>query len=128
MVVLVGTEKTKFGFGVQERAKRNLYKLRSGSSRDFVNVTSSDASVVDVVSVFLNPTAVDSLSPTVQLQLSLGYGPILREQRLFANYLWFSEYPAVKLLTRPKNPISREGEKPPGESSVIGAFSSRMQP
>ena len=30
--------------------------------------------------------------------------------------------PVVKLLTRPKNPISKEGDKPAGESSILKAF------
>ena len=72
--------------------------------------------------MLLNPTAADSLSPTVQLQLVLAYGPFLKDQRLLADFLWFSRSPPVKILTRPKNPINNEGEKPPGESSIIGAF------
>jgi hypothetical protein len=49
-------------------------------------------------------------------------GPFLKTQRPFANFIWFDESPRVKLLTRPKNPISKEGEKPPGEGSVLGVF------
>lgn len=110
MIVLLSSEAVKFGFGVEERLRRNLQRR-----------TSMDAKV-DVVSVLLNPTAEDSLSSTVQLQLALGYGPYLKDQKPLAEYLWFSSYPPVKILTRTKNPISAEGEKPAGESSIIGAF------
>ena len=80
---------------------------------------------VKVLSVLLNPTAQDSLSQTVQLQLCLAYGPFLKDQKPLADFLWFTDSPPVKILTRPKNAINAEGEKPAGESSSIGAFSSR---
>ena len=76
----------------------------------------------EILSVLLNPSAADSLAVTAQLQLALAYGNSLPTQRPLADFLWYSSYPSVKLLTRPKNAISREGDKPPGESSVIGAF------
>ena len=60
-----------------------------------------------------------------QLRLSLAYGKFLPEQRMLADFVWFSKEPPLKLLTRPKNPINKEGDKPPGESSVIGAFNAR---
>jgi hypothetical protein len=110
MVVLLSSEAVKFGFGVEERLRRNLQQRKNLDEK------------VDVVSVLLNPTAEDSLSSTVQLQLALGYGPYLKDQKPLAEYLWFSNFPPVKILTRTKNPISAEGEKPPGESSIIGAF------
>ena len=126
MLVLVGTEKCKFGFGIQERAKRNLFKIRTGSLPLEVETNPVAANkrndITDVVSVLVNPTSLDSLSPTVQLQLVLGYGPTLKDQLPLGNYLWFSDSPPVKILTRPKNPVSAEGEKPAGESSIIGAF------
>lgn len=78
-----------------------------------------------VISVLLNPTADDSLSDTVQLSLCLGYGQnVLEQSRPLADYLWYSaeNRPPLKLLPRVKNPISREGDKPAGESSIIGAF------
>lgn len=46
----------------------------------------------------------------------------MTDQRPLADVLWFSEHPPVKLLCRVKNPISREGDKPAGESSILGAF------
>ena len=111
-IVLLGQGKVKFGFGVQERVERNL----------MIKYQDSQSTPVDVLSILLNPSALDSESLTSQLQLSLGYGPFLKDQRPLANYLWFSKYPPVNILTRMKNPINAEGEKPPGESSVIGAF------
>jgi hypothetical protein len=145
MIVLLDAERVKFGFGVEERLRRNLrFRLQANASAK-VSALEPDRATsiiefqgkespplplpkaleqasVDVISVLLNPTAEDSLSPTAQLQLVLGYGPFLKDQRPLAEYLWFSNYPPVKILTRPKNPISAEGEKPPGESSIIGAF------
>lgn len=120
MVVLAGVEKVKFGYGVRERAGRSLRRLREGAA----SAAGDDASKVTstVLSIILNPTAQDSLSPTVQLQLVLAYGPFLKDQRQLADFLWFSNSPPVKILTRPKNAINYEGDKPPGESSIIGAF------
>ena len=124
-VALVGNGRTKFGYGVQGRISRILnqrYDLGASSSPSTGENRKEES---DVVSMLLNPTANDSESPTAQLLLTLAYGPYLKEQRPLANYLWFSEYPQIKILTRPKNPISAEGEKPAGESSIIGAFSAR---
>jgi hypothetical protein len=75
-----------------------------------------------VVSVLLNPTALDSLSPTAQLRLALAYGPFLPKQRTLADYLWFAQSPPVRVLTHCKNAVSREGAKPAGEFSILGAF------
>jgi hypothetical protein len=113
IVVVMNGDAVKFGFGVEERLRRNIIRKRSENGAE---------GKADVVSVLLNPTAKDSLSPTVQLQLALGYGKFLKDQRPLAEYIWFSDYPPVKILTRTKNPISAEGEKPAGESSIIGAF------
>ena len=125
-VALVGSGRTKFGYGIQERTIRILNtKYGIGTSPLPSTGSSSDGDKVDVVSMLLNPTASDSESPTVQLLLTLGYGPILKEQRPLSNYLWFSNSPPIKILTRPKNPISAEDEKPAGESSIIGAFGAR---
>lgn len=143
MVVLTGGDHVKFGYGIRERASRILKKYRNdkytaslAAYELLASATSGDKKKtpqkpvepkdnVKIVSVLLNPTAQDSLSPTVQLQLCLAYGPFLKDQKPLADFLWFSTSPIVKILTRPKNPISAEGEKPPGESSIIGAFSSR---
>ena len=73
----------------------------------------------------IDPTAADSLSATAQLRLSLAYGQYLGDQRPLADFVWFSEAPPLKIIARPKNPINKEGDKPAGESSVIGAFNAR---
>ncbi len=115
LVILLAPESDiKFGLGVEERVKRSLNRVRADSP------PSSSSS--RVYSVLLNPSAADSLSDTAQLRLVLAYGPLLRYQRPLADFLWFSEYPPVRLLTRTKNPIDREGDKPAGESSILGAF------
>lgn len=115
LVILLAPESDiKFGLGVEERVKRSLNRVRADSP------PSSSSS--RVYSVLLNPSATDSLSDTAQLRLVLAYGPLLRYQRPLADFLWFSEYPPVRLLTRTKNPIDREGDKPAGESSILGAF------
>jgi len=134
LVVLAGEDRVKFGYGIRERTVRELRRLRGGPSPSPAVAAAAAAAEgaapaasaapppATVLSVLLNPTAADSLSPTVQLQLVLAYGPFLKDQRLLADFLWFSRSPPVKILTRPKNPINNEGEKPPGESSIIGAF------
>ena len=116
MVVLAGMEKVKFGYGIRERTLRELRRLRGSAT------TENEAVGATVLSVLMNPTAADSLSPTVQLQLVLAYGPFLKDQRPLGDFLWYSKSPPVKILTRPKNPINNEGDKPAGESSIIGAF------
>ena len=143
MVILTGADHVKFGYGIRERAIRGLKNFREKKNAAnialFEKLTASvggDAKKkpqkpvelvkeVKVLSVLLNPTAQDSLSQTTQLQLCLAYGPFLKDQKPLADFLWFSDSPPVKILTRPKNPINSEGEKPAGESSIIGAFSSR---
>lgn len=130
MVALMDKEHTKFGYGVQERLKYRLASLRGvspPSAEDLAvppsrRILSSIGNGRDVLSVLLNPTARDSTSETAQLTLSLAYGQFLDESRPLADYIWFSTFPESKLLTRPKNPVNNEGEKPPGESSIIGAF------
>lgn len=116
MVVLLAPESDiKFGLGVEERVKRSVNRVRATAPSSNNNAK--------VYSVLLNPSAVDSLSDTAQLRLVLAYGPtLLRYQRPLADFLWYSEYPPVRLLTRTKNPIDREGDKPAGESSILGAF------
>ena len=116
MVVLVGMEKVKCGYGVRERTLRELNRQRGLAGEN------KEGTAATVLSVLMNPTALDSLSPTVQLQLVLAYGPFLKDQRPFGDFLWYSKSPPVKILTRPKNPINNEGDKPAGESSIIGAF------
>jgi uncharacterized iron-regulated protein len=143
MVVLTGLDHVKFGYGIRERALRGLRNFRDrkaaanlasyealsaaagGDDKKKPQKPAEASKDVKVLSVLLNPTAQDSLSPTVQLQLCLAYGPFLKDQKPLADFLWFSASPPVKILTRPKNPINSEGEKPAGESSIIGAFSSR---
>lgn len=143
MVVLTGLDHVKFGYGIRERALRGLKNFRdkkyaaslaayealvaaaSGDEKKKPQKPADAPKDVKVLSVLLNPTAQDSLSPTVQLQLCLAYGPFLKDQKPLADFLWFTDSPPVKILTRPKNPINAEGEKPAGESSIIGAFSSR---
>lgn len=129
MLAVVANENVKFGYGVQERVKRGLTRLRNIVVAEDAKIVPPSKSLVasigsgkDVLSVLLNPTARDSTSETTQLALTLGYGLFLPESRPLADYLWFSEYPELKLLTRPKNAINAEGEKPPGESSILGAF------
>lgn len=111
LLLLLSAEQTKYGYGVQERIKRNINKY-----------SDSPVKSGEVLSVLLNPTALDSYSPTVQLRLALAYGAYLKDQRPLSDFLWFSVCPPVKLLTRLKNEINAEGEKPPGESSILKAF------
>jgi len=114
LVILLAPESDiKFGLGVEERVKRGLNRVKRGAP---------PSSSANVNSVLLNPSAADSLSDTAQLRLVLAYGPLQRVQRPLADFLWFSEYPPVRILTRTKNPIDREGDKPAGESSILGAF------
>ena len=119
LVVLLAPESDiKFGLGVEERVKRSVNRVRAAAPSS--NNNNNNAKVY---SVLLNPSAMDSLSDTAQLRLVLAYGPaLLRYQRPLADFLWYSEYPPVRLLTRTKNPIDREGDKPAGESSILGAF------
>ena len=142
MIVLSDVGRVKFGYGLQERVRRCLRTLRGIQISDGGAVPDSKEKNKDysadhdpqkaadegarVWSVVLNPSAKDSLSGTAQLRLALAYGPALKDQRPLADFLWFgSDYPSVRLLTRPKNPISNEGDRPDGESSIIGAFGGR---
>jgi hypothetical protein len=75
-----------------------------------------------IYSILLNPTAPDSFSLRAQLRLVLGYADELPNHRPLSDFIWYSDYPAVKLLTRMKNPIDREGDRPSGESSILGVF------
>jgi hypothetical protein len=109
---------TMFGYGLQERIRRNLALLERVASPE----QPSQRGQRRVASMLLNPSAQDSLSPTVQLRLALAYGPFLPEQRPLADYLWFAQSPSVRLLTHCKNAVSREGAKPAGEFSILGAF------
>ncbi len=127
VVILVTDEsRIKFGYGIQERTKRILNRIYDEDA-GVQSEDSDDNNKWEVSSILLNPTAQSSLSYTNQLRLTLGYGKFLNEQRPLANYLWFSDAPPLKLITRPKNAISKEGERPPGESSVIGAFNARSK-
>lgn len=76
----------------------------------------------DIYSVLLNPTAIDSHTRLPSLRLGLAMDDDFVNDRTISDFLWFSDWPAVKLLTRPQNPISREGEKPDGQTSILGVF------
>jgi len=108
LIVVAPLEKVVYGFGVKERLSRNIREAQKAST--------------NVASIILNPAALDTLSFTSQLQLVLGYGEAFNNQRLLADFIWFSSSPAVKLLTRKKNAISAEGDKPSGEGSILKAF------
>jgi len=112
VVLVTDLARLRFGFGVQDRTKALLKKTIVEGSEE-------------VLSILVNPSASETLSQSSQLRLSLAYGKFLPEQRMLADFVWFSKEPPLKLLTRPKNPINKEGDKPPGESSVIGAFNAR---
>lgn len=110
-IALVDQRDNTFGFGIEERLKRHFA-----------------APQAKIYSVLLNPSASDSFSYTAALRLNLEYGEDeLPYQRPLADFLWFGpadveHMPSVKLLTRMKNAIGREGDKPPGEGSVLGVF------
>ena len=116
VVLVTDNARIRFGFGLQDRTKALLMT----GEEAFVEGGSEG-----VLSILINPSAQETLSQSSQLRLSLAYGKFLPDQHMLADFVWFSDEPPLKLLTRPKNPISREGDKPPGESSVIGAFNAR---
>eukprot|EP00597_Dinobryon_sp_UTEXLB2267_P001554 CAMPEP_0170074834 /NCGR_PEP_ID=MMETSP0019_2-20121128/12076_1 /TAXON_ID=98059 /ORGANISM="Dinobryon sp., Strain UTEXLB2267" /LENGTH=359 /DNA_ID=CAMNT_0010285409 /DNA_START=1148 /DNA_END=2228 /DNA_ORIENTATION=- len=122
LVVLASVRDVVFGYGLPERAKRNL-DFFSSTVVNSDNVKSGSKGD-QVLSVLLNPVTADSLAldGIVQLRLALAYGSNQENERPLSDFLWFSSSPSVKLLTRPKNPISREGDKPAGESSILKAF------
>jgi hypothetical protein len=126
LVIVSRKERVIFGYGIQERAKRHLLLLKSLNKSNQESTGDDETENLDleknISSVLLNPTAKDSLSYISQLQLCLAYGDFLKDQKPLANFIWFSNDPAVKLLTRPKNSISKEGDKPAGESSILKAF------
>ena len=117
VVLVTDSTRVKFGYGVKERSKKLLNVVSEGSA----GADDTD----DVLSVLIDPTPADSLSETAQLRLTLAYGQFLEDQRPLADFVWFSEEPPLRVLTRIKNPIGKEGDKPAGESSVIGAFNAR---
>ena len=116
VVLITDHARIKFGYGLRERTKVLL------NQEDIIEKGNDD-----VLSIIVNPSAKETLSETSQLRLSLAYGKFLPDQRMLADFIWFSEEPSLQILTRPKNAISAEGEKPPGESSVIGAFNARIK-
>lgn len=137
IVALLDSEDVVFGYGVEERVKlliaadtqpqRPLPTPETPRSNNPLPVSfpsTNNQPTSTVYSVLLNPTSADGHSPVTMLNLVLRYGheERMRTQRPIADFLWFSDYPSVKILTRMKNPINKEGEKPPGESSILGAF------
>lgn len=75
LVVLAGSSDVVFGYGLQERMKRNLNFLR-GKGKSAVSEERGKGGD-SVLSVLLNPITQDSLafSGNVQLRLALSYGP-----------------------------------------------------
>ena len=135
VVAVLNATDIVFGYGVPERTKRNLRFFTTAAAsptnteedKNRVQAPQFDRQsqldkVGAVYSVLLNPTAADSYSDTQQLRLALAYGSFLPSQRPLADFVWFSTAPPTRLLTRAKNPISKEGDKPAGESSILGAF------
>jgi len=118
LVLLSPLNRVIFGYGIYSRIKRYQQLYNAGK----VEVDAKPVEKESLLSLVINPTATDSLSAINQLQLTLGYGKYLEESYVLSDFIWFSEYPMVKLLTRPKNPINAEGEKPEGEGSVLKAF------
>ena len=112
VVGICDAEDVKFGYGIEERVKRILT----------AKAETSQSSLPSVYSLMTNPTAKDSLSYTAQLRLSLAYADKLPTMRPLADYIWFSDYPEIKLLTNMQNPIDAEGQRPAGESSIFGVF------
>jgi hypothetical protein len=134
-VLVTDDSRVRFGYGVKERTLKLLQVLEAGGGGEGAPAPPSgggSAAAITatgnpdrVLSVMIDPTAADSLSATAQLRLSLAYGQYLGDQRPLADFVWFSEAPPLKIIARPKNPINKEGDKPAGESSVIGAFNAR---
>ena len=75
LVVLAASSDVVFGYGLQERMKRNLNFLR-GKGKSAVSEERGKGGD-SVLSVLLNPITQDSLafSGNVQLRLALSYGP-----------------------------------------------------
>jgi hypothetical protein len=120
-VVLVSDiARVRFGYGLTERLKRLLLLPSTATSTDATAIVAS--ATPQVTSIMLNPTPSDSLSLTNQLRLSLGYGIFLPSSRPLCDFIWYTSSPPSRVLSRTKNPISREGDRPEGESSVLGAF------
>ena len=117
LVLISPLDRVIFGYGIYDRIRR--YQESNKVANDKTKETKEREKLL---SLLLNPTAADSLSAIKQLQLSLGYGKFLDESYVLSDFIWFSDYPMVSLLTRPKNPINSEGEKPEGEGSILKAF------
>ena len=158
LVLVTDLSRVRFGYGIVERLKRLLLLPSTATSTPTTMVVAS--TLPAVASVMLNPTAEDSLSPSNQLRLSLGYGIFLPSsrpltgRRLFlflhqhlllafairspphsptvtthatphptcTDFIWYTSSPPSRVLTRTKNAINKEGDRPDGESSVLGAF------
>jgi len=117
LVLISPSDRVVFGYGIYDRIRR--YQELSTVGKDKAK---EPVARETLLSLLINPTAADSFSMINQLQLVLGYGKFLEESYVLSDFLWFSDYPMVKLLTRVKNPINGEGEKPEGEGSILKAF------
>ena len=122
LLVVTDLSRVRFGYGLVERIKRLLLLPTTTTSSETTALVTAVPDSADVVSLLLNPTAEDSLSLSNQLRLSLGYGVFLPASRPLADYVWFTSSPPSRVITKAKNSIIREGDRPAGESSVLGAF------
>eukprot|EP00968_Pinguiococcus_pyrenoidosus_P010785 scaffold869_cov303-Pinguiococcus_pyrenoidosus.AAC.16 len=108
-VVLVADVKdVVFGFGAPERLRRLAPRAPGQPPNSFYQVRS----------FLLNPTAKDSCSDTTSLRLALGISPIsIKTSFPLADFVSFSESPAVNLLTR-MNPPLKSSVPVPGVSAA----------
>eukprot|EP01039_Chlorochromonas_danica_P007123 gene7123-7876_t len=137
VVAILPLEDVEFGYGVRLRV---LHKVLGD------DIAGGEIGAGGVYSMIANPTAADTFSQLVGLKLSLnfhhdlfyveekglkipgpevlasyGIGESSNSNRL-ADYIYFTQSPSIKLLIHLKNPVDREGSKPPGEDSVLGVF------
>mmetsp|Transcript_6716 Transcript_6716/g.8833 ORF Transcript_6716/g.8833 Transcript_6716/m.8833 type:complete len:444 (+) Transcript_6716:3-1334(+) len=111
MTVLIGSDHVKFGYGSAWRCDRLLNKQTIIEPAAAAGQASGAATGNDkkykVTTMMLNPTAEDSLSASRTLRLKLGLdGERFDNSKPLADYLMFSSYPKVSLLSHPLNPIS----------------------
>jgi hypothetical protein len=145
VVALLPASDLRFGYGVNLRTLRNLHLQQQ--QVDDKNNKETDLHRL-MYSAMLNPSPQDSLSFITPLRLSLSADPDLEysftkediekkdiyhiynlygmstrhNSNILADFLLYADSPAVRIIPRMKNGISREGEKPPGEDSVLKAF------